>query len=139
MEHPRIERKNSSAFNDIFPRSMSKINSILTQKKGVPFFRAKLLFHGHPWACPWSVRCHWKKYYENSLVSPKKSTLLTASFRPQKAHCWMFSWLEIFSLQDLIFSSWTTNKMLYLKTFLSLAREMIFFLLFHENDRISRN
>ena len=41
------------------------------------------IFHGHLTAMgnfPWSVRCHWKKDYENSLVSPKKG------------HCWVFSW-----------------------------------------------
>ena len=40
------------------------------------FFRAKLLFHGHPWACPWSVRCHWTKRLWKQPRFARKRTML---------------------------------------------------------------
>ena len=40
------------------------------------FFRANLLFHCHPWACLWSVMCHWKKRLWKQPRFARKSNLL---------------------------------------------------------------
>ena len=42
----------------------------------IVFFRAKLLFHGHPWACLWSVRCHLEKRLWIQHRFAQKRTLL---------------------------------------------------------------